>query len=70
MSTTNKPVEDVHVSCKVCLKEVPLSEAVVPEATDYFVHFCGVECFEKWKGKRAKPDDPVEPSDASSSDLP
>lgn len=37
------------VACDVCLREVPLSEAVVPEAADYVAHFCGLQCFEKWK---------------------
>ena len=38
-----------RVACEVCLREVPRSEAVVPEATDYVAYFCGLECFEKWK---------------------
>ncbi len=46
----NKPqVEDEKVECSVCLKEVPVSEAVNEEATDYVVHFCGLDCYEKWK---------------------
>jgi hypothetical protein len=54
----------------MCLKEVPLSEAAIPEAADYFVHFCGLECFEKWKGKNANPDAPVGPAGTSATDLP
>lgn len=38
-----------RVACEVCLREVPRSEAVVPEAADYVAYFCGLECFEKWK---------------------
>ena len=60
MSTTDKPVEVERVACEICLKEVPISEATVPEATDYVVHFCGLECYEKWKDQRGKPDDQVE----------
>ncbi|PKO60420.1 MAG: DUF3330 domain-containing protein [Betaproteobacteria bacterium HGW-Betaproteobacteria-18] len=58
MTTNNKPIEVETVKCEVCLKEVPLSEATVPEATDYFVNFCGLECYEKWKeqGEMAKVD--------------
>jgi len=37
------------VSCDICLKEVPLSESVIPEAADYVAHFCGLECYTKWK---------------------
>lgn len=51
MATTSndKPVELELVACDICLKEVPISEATVPEATDYVVHFCGIECYQKWK---------------------
>jgi len=49
MTTHDKPTELEPVKCEVCLKEVPVSEALIPEASDYFVHFCGLECYEKWK---------------------
>lgn len=49
MATEEKLTDATHVSCDICLKEVPLSEATIPEATDYFVHFCGLECYEKWR---------------------
>lgn len=39
------------VSCMICRKEVPLSEAVIPEAADYVAHFCGLECYAQWKKK-------------------
>jgi Domain of unknown function (DUF3330) len=60
MATSDKPVEATLVSCEVCLKEVPIAEAVIPEATDYFVHFCGLECYEKWKSQRDVPGQQVE----------
>jgi hypothetical protein len=37
------------IPCDICRKEVPLSEAVIPEAADYVAHFCGLECYAKWK---------------------
>ena len=37
------------VACDVCLREVPRSQAVVPEAADYVAYFCGLQCFQKWK---------------------
>jgi len=43
------------VSCEICLKEVSETEATTPEATDYFVHFCGLSCYEKWKSQGGKP---------------
>lgn len=60
MATSDKPAEATLVSCEVCLKEVPITEATIPEATDYFVHFCGLECYEKWKSQDRKPKDRVE----------
>jgi hypothetical protein len=49
MPTNDPSAELSRVSCATCLKEVPVSEATVPEATDYFLHFCGLECYEIWK---------------------
>ncbi len=40
-----------HVSCEVCLKEVPLSEAKNFEAEDYVAHFCGLDCYSAWKNQ-------------------
>lgn len=60
MTTSDKPVDVERVACEICLKEVPLSEATVAEATDYVVHFCGLECYEKWKSQRGKANDQVE----------
>lgn len=60
MATSDKPVETTLVSCEVCLKQVPQSEATVPEAVDYFVHFCGLECYEKWKNQGREPKKQIE----------
>jgi hypothetical protein len=56
MATNDKSSDPELVACEVCLKEVPLSEATVPEALDYVAHFCGLECYEKWKQQGGKPD--------------
>jgi len=40
-----------HVLCNTCQREVPLSEAVVPEATDYVVYFCGLDCYDRWRAQ-------------------
>jgi len=45
--TNSSEVE--KIPCDVCRKEVPLSEAMIPEAEEYVAHFCGLECYEKWK---------------------
>lgn len=62
MTTSDKPVEVEQVACAICLNEVPITEATVPEATDYVMHFCGLACYEKWKNQHVKPDDQVERS--------
>jgi hypothetical protein len=49
MGTQGKPSHVEHVACEACLKEVPKSEAMVAEAADYMLYFCGLECFAKWK---------------------
>jgi hypothetical protein len=38
--------------------EIPKSEAISEEASDYVAHFCGLECFEKWKAEEAKSKSP------------
>lgn len=55
MKKDDKPADADLVACKVCMKEVPRSEATVPEAVDYVVYFCGLDCHEKWKKQHAKP---------------
>ena len=47
--TTEKRADAALVACEVCLREVPLSEAMAAECTDYFTYFCGLECYEQWK---------------------
>ena len=51
MTTADKPVQLEPVACEICLKEVPISEATVREATDYIAYFCGLDCYEKWKSQ-------------------
>ena len=60
MATDPKPVELTHIACEMCLKEVPVSEATVSEATDYVMHFCGLDCYEKWKNQGESPAEPAE----------
>jgi hypothetical protein len=52
MTTADRPLELEQVACEICLKEIPKSEATVPEATDYVVYFCGLDCYERWKAKQ------------------
>jgi len=52
-----KTTQDETVTCEVCLKEVPVTEARNVEATDYVIHFCGLECYTKWKEQNNKEED-------------
>ena len=49
--------KEEKVACTVCLKEIPISEAKSEEATDYVFHFCGSECYAKWKEQADKEKD-------------
>jgi hypothetical protein len=49
MTTADKPIDVERVASEICFREVPVSEATVPEATDYVVYFCGLDCYELWK---------------------
>jgi len=49
MSEQIKSAEVRKVPCRLCRKEVPLSEAKVAEAADYVAYFCGLECYAEWK---------------------
>lgn len=49
MANKSDSSEIEKVSCAICRKEIPLSAAVIPEAADYMAHFCGLECYAKWK---------------------
>ncbi len=49
MNPQDLSVKPVHVACAVCMKEISFSEAIVPEAKDYVAHFCGPDCYEKWR---------------------
>ncbi|HHJ19236.1 MAG TPA: DUF3330 domain-containing protein [Gammaproteobacteria bacterium] len=54
MNKPDKTTETGQVSCEVCLKEIPISEAESDEALGYVVHFCGLECHEKWRTQQEK----------------
>jgi hypothetical protein len=41
-------------SCEICLEEIPDSEANSREASDYFAHFCGLDCYQEWRNAASK----------------
>lgn len=45
-----EPVLDEQlVSCEICLKSIPVSEANSAETEDYVAYFCGLDCYALWK---------------------
>ena len=41
--------EPEHVlSCEACCAEIPGDEAITEEATEYVMHFCGIDCYDAW----------------------
>lgn len=56
MAKKTNPSEDRKVSCSICRKEIPLSEAISAEAVDYVAYFCGLDCYNEWKNKSEKAD--------------
>lgn len=55
----DSPVSETHPSpeklpCRICLKEIPKSEAKVMEGSDYAFYFCGLDCYEKWRNEQEK----------------
>lgn len=56
MIEQKKLLEPEKVTCKVCLKEIPASEAKSEEATDYVVYYCSLDCYDQWKNQKGKPE--------------
>ena len=44
--------QEEKVTCDICLKEIPLSEAEIEHTLEYVRHFCGVDCYEEWVSSR------------------
>ena len=43
------------IACDICLKEIPASAAKNEETSDYVFHFCGIDCYAKWKESENSP---------------
>lgn len=42
------------ITCEVCFKEIPISEAKSVKATDYIMYYCGLDYYDKWKKQEEK----------------
>jgi hypothetical protein len=56
MNATNETPATL-IACTVCRHDVPQSEALSFEATDYVVHFCGLDCYRAWLTASRTPGD-------------
>jgi len=52
MGDKDKSVVPEQISCEICLKEVPKSDAQSVEVNDYAMYFCGLDCFDKWQKRQ------------------
>lgn len=43
------PEEPDMIDCEICLTQIPTDSGTNGETDDYVYHFCGIECYEKWK---------------------
>jgi hypothetical protein len=59
MNTVKQQVQEELISCEICFREVPVSEANNEEGADYVMHYFGLECYSKWKRQREEDDTPV-----------
>jgi hypothetical protein len=58
MNTLKQQVLDELISCEVCIREVPVSEAKNEEGADYVMHYFGLECYSLWKRQSETDDTP------------
>jgi hypothetical protein len=47
--TTDPPQEDALLECELCLQEIPLSDDRSDEVREYVAHYCGIECYQRWR---------------------
>lgn len=51
--------QDEHLSCEICLNEIPDSVAQSLEGPDYVHYFCGADCFAEWQSpEKSEPENP------------
>lgn len=40
------------LNCDFCLIDLPHSEAIREEGSDYVAHFCGLDCLHAWRKRK------------------
>jgi hypothetical protein len=56
MNEYEKHDEPEMVACKICMKEIPVTEAKSSEAQEYAMYFCGLDCYEQWQSGQKEED--------------
>ena len=60
MTTKLIPKEPKHLDCCVCLEELPDTVVNSQEVDQYVQHYCGIECYARWKQEIVKITDTAE----------
>lgn len=55
-NAASMPISLRQISCQVAITEIPISEVVNDEATDYVIYFFGLDCYDKWRHLSEKKD--------------
>lgn len=50
-NTTMSTNDPNTFNCYVCCKEIPLDAAFTPEGVEYVEHFCGLDCYERFRAR-------------------
>ncbi|UPQ81412.1 DUF3330 domain-containing protein [Pseudomonas knackmussii] len=54
-------------SCCECCQEIPLDAVLTVEGSEHVLHFCGLECYERFQARaEARAASDTEPADNSS----
>nr|CAB65710.1 Urf-2 protein [Xanthomonas campestris] len=51
MNATSDPTVSDCTTCCECCKEIPLDAALTAEGSEYVLHFCGLECYQRFQAR-------------------
>lgn len=52
MEKLKRPYAEQQISCGVCLQQIPPNQGKSFEEADYFLNFCGLNCYEQWRSQK------------------
>ncbi|MGD2118539.1 MAG: DUF3330 domain-containing protein [Chromatiales bacterium] len=57
MEKPDLPEEELEkIACEICLAEIPPGKDEYVETDDYVMHFCGIDCYTRWKQQKPPQD--------------